>query len=591
MSVGGNSCADEEVQVRLTAAVNRSRPEARQVGRAYQARLVGVISVLTALFGIASVAVGLAPGQRERLHDLTPIVPMPATVAAAAVSVVSGLLLLRVAVGLRRRKRRAWQLATAGAIALVIAYGARGHIGEAGVSAALVVVLWSARARFTAKPDPVARWFAVRVFVQSIALITVFGVAALYLYPDQLDGSPPFWSRVQEVLYGIVGLPGPLALRGERFSTVLHATLLSLGLLSVVVATLLSLRPPEPVAELSDADELRLRQLLAERGRRDSLAYFATRRDKSLVWSASGKAAIGYRVVSGVALVSGDPVGDPEAWPGAIAAFAKLVEDYAWTPAVLGCGERAATVFRRELGLSALELGDEAVVEVAHFCLSGRPMRGVRQACARVERAGYTAAVRRSSAIAPAEFAQLRLAAARWRGGGAERGYSMALSRLGDDRDGDCVVVTAHRNAQLCAVLHFVPWGADGLSLDLMRRDRTSDNGLNEFLIAELMHAAPALGVSRVSLNFAVFRDALERGERIGAGPVLRAWRRVLLIASRWWQIDSLYRFNAKFLPSWEPRYLSYPSARDLPRISLAALQAESFLTRPRRLARWLKRP
>ena len=85
-----------------------------------------------------------------------------------------------------------------------------------------------------------------------------------------------------------------------------------------------------------------------------------------------------------------------------------------------------------------------------------------------------------------------------------------------------------------------------------------------------------------MSLNFAVFRDAIERGERIGAGPVLRLWRRLLLFASRWWQIESLYRFNVKFRPDWEPRFLSFPNSRDLPRIAVAALEAEAFLVRPR---------
>ena len=59
----------------------------------------------------------------------------------------------------------------------------------------------------------------------------------------------------------------------------------------------------------------------------------------------------------------------------------------------------------------------------------------------------------------------------------------MALSRIGDPADPDCVVVTAHQDGTLRGLLHFVPWGSDGLSLDLMRRDRTADNGLNEFLV------------------------------------------------------------------------------------------------------------
>ena len=185
-----------------------------------------------------------------------------------------------------------------------------------------------------------------------------------------------------------------------------------------------------------------------------------------------------------------------------------------------------------------------------------------------------------------AEVQRLCQVAGTWRVDAVERGFSMALSRLGDPSDGDCVVVTARRDDALVGLLHFVPWGADGLSLDLMRRDRGSDNGLNEYMITELMRACPSLGVTRVSLNFAVFRDALERGGRIGAGPVLRLWRRVLLIASRWWQIDSLYRFNAKFQPQWHPRFVCYPAARDVPRVALAALEAEAFLVRPRLLKR-----
>ena len=71
---------------------------------------------------------------------------------------------------------------------------------------------------------------------------------------------------------------------------------------------------------LTDEDEARMRAPARAHGARDSLGYFALRRDKSVVWSERGKACIAYRVVSGVMLASGDPLGDPEAWPGAIAA-------------------------------------------------------------------------------------------------------------------------------------------------------------------------------------------------------------------------------------------------------------------------------
>ncbi len=154
------------------------------------------------------------------------------------------------------------------------------------------------------------------------------------------------------------------------------------------------------------------------------------------------------------------------------------------------------------------------------------------------------------------------------------------------------MVATATQDGVLKAILHFVPWGADGLSLDLMRRDRAAAPGLNDFLIVETIKNGDKLGVKRISLNFAVFRAALERGERIGAGPVLRAWRGVLVFLSRWFQIESLYKFNAKFGPQWVPRFLVFPNTRDTPRIGVAALEAEAFLVWPtievRRAARRL---
>jgi lysyl-tRNA synthetase class 2 len=170
-------------------------------------------------------------------------------------------------------------------------------------------------------------------------------------------------------------------------------------------------------------------------------------------------------------------------------------------------------------------------------------------------------------------------AAEAFRTGSVERGYSMALSRLGDPADGDCLLVLARDDrGRLRGVLQFVPWGGDGLSLDLMRGDRSAENGLTELMIVTAIEAAAALGMRRVSLNFAVLRSVFARAEELGAGPVLRLWHRLLRLASRLWQIESLYRANAKYRPRWQPRYLCFPTARDLPRIAVAALTAEAFL-------------
>ncbi len=550
-------------------------------------RWVPVTAALLCLtVGLIDLVSAVTQGDRGRLRELRQYVPGGVSNASTALTLVTGILLVLVARGLRRRKRRAFRVA---ALLLAVSVGLHVLKGldveEASISGALLVVLVVLRSEFYAKGDPRTRWRAVGAFLFLLAASYGLGMALVGTRADTLATPYSFTRASEHVFVGLLGFEGPLTFtndrRGHRADDLIGDALLSLGLLTAVSTAYLVLRPAEPAARLSPDDEARMRVLLARYGHQDSLGYFALRRDKSVLWSASGKACVAYRVVSGVMLASGDPLGDPEAWPGAIEAFLTEADAHAWTPAVMGCSEVAGTAWSRA-GLAALEIGDEAVVEVADFSLEGRAMRNVRQAVNRVERAGYTTRVCRVSEISREEGVRLRAQANAWRGADTERGFSMALGRFGDLQDQACALVMAFQGDNLRAFLHFVPWGDDGLSLDLMRRDRDADNGLNELLIVAALRASSELGVKRLSLNFAVFRSALERGERLGAGPVIRAWRGFLLFASRWFQIESLYRFNAKFRPDWEPRYVCYPTARDLPRVALAALEAEAFLVWPR---------
>ncbi|MYR60455.1 DUF2156 domain-containing protein, partial [Streptomyces sp. SID625] len=509
----------------------------------------------------------------------------------------AGVLLLLLAHGLRRRKRRAWRAAVAllpAGAAAEFAY--RHSVVGVVIALALLTPLVLHRKEFSALPDPRSRWRALTNFVLMSAGSLALGMLIVSVHTDRMVGDPSVADRLTHVVYGLVGFEGPVDYQGNTSWTVAFS-LGALGWITAVTTIYLAFRPEHPAARLTEEDEVQLRALLAKHGRRDSLGHFALRRDKAVVFSPSGKAAVTYRVVSGVMLASGDPIGDVEAWPGAIERFMDEAKAHSWTPAVMGCSETGGEVWTRETGLDALELGDEAVVDVADFSLAGRAMRNVRQMVKRIERAGYETRVRRIRDLGDAELERVREAAEDWRGTDTERGFSMALGRIGDAADGDCLIATAHKQddepgefGDLKAILHFVPWGEDGVSLDLMRRDRSADPGMNELLIVAALQAAPKFGISRVSLNFAMFRSALARGEKIGAGPVLRAWRGLLVFLSRWFQIESLYKFNAKFQPRWEPRFVVYRSSSDLARIGFAAMQAEGFVNLALPVPRFLRR-
>jgi len=226
----------------------------------------------------------------------------------------------------------------------------------------------------------------------------------------------------------------------------------------------------------------------------------------------------------------------------------------------------------------AIDIGDEAIIRVKDFTLEGRPMANVRQMVNRIRRKGYLCETLQWSEIDQASRENLRKLAKEWRYGATERGFSMSMDRFGDDVDAGTYITIARLNGSIKGFQYYVPWTTDSLSLDRMQRERGTDAGINELMIAETVEFARINGMANISLNFAAFRSLFERADKISAGPITLASRNLIRFASNFFQVESLYRFNAKFQPEWETRYVLYPKTSDLPKVAWAALRAEQFI-------------
>jgi len=450
----------------------------------------------------------------------------------------------------------------------------------AGLVSAVVlsVLLWWARPAFPARVAPASRLRAGATLAVGLALPSILSVGLTETFPGTLSEGR---QRLAWAIRAAVGLPPDNADPEYAGHHGNHWIVQTVGLFSagVLVAALLAfLRAGRRQRLLTADEELIIRRLLLAHGDRDSLGYFATRRDKAVVFSARADAAVTYRVIGSVGLASGDPLGSADAWDEAVAGWISRMRVHGWSPAAVSASEDGARAYVRA-GLKALPMGDEAVVDVKSFTLTGTTMQPVRRAVARVVRAGYTVRVARHGSLSAAEFAEIADLAERGRGDEDERGFSMALGRLGDPADGRCVAVLAYDAAGvLRALLSLVPWGAHGLSLDLMRRDPEAENGITEYLVAGLMAAGSDLGVDRVSLNFAVLRAVFSAAERVGAGPIVRLGNAALTIASRFWQLKGLYRSNERYLPRWVPRYLCFDDSLAITSVAAAAGVAEGFV-------------
>jgi lysyl-tRNA synthetase, class II len=511
---------------------------------------------------------------------LLPVVP----------NLVYAALLIVLAVGLRRRLQAAWWFLVV--LLLVVPSIARAQAVVAGdellfnvigltVSVVLLVVAVRARSQFSARTARAATVRALLLFIGGVLVVTVVGSWLLLQFTDSTAAQTG--RAIADTLLGDLGM---VADPGFHAPLWVRLVVSAMGATVVLGSAVVLFRAPAHTRRLGAVDEAAVRMMLRDHGDLDSLGYFATRRDKAVVWDhddpEQARAGVSYRVVRGVSLASGNPVGDPLRWPAAIDAWRRDARANGWSLAVMAAGSEGARAFE-DAGLTVFEIGDEAILDLLSFSLNAPGLKPVRQAVSRLHRRGYVVEVRRHDALTAQDFDRLAVSASSWRGdGGDERGFSMALGRLGDPLDGDCVLVEARdAEGELRGFISLVPWGRNGLSLDLMRRDPSADNGLVELLVSSLAEQAPRLAVRRVSLNFAMFREAFTRGEELGAGPMARLGRQALLLASRNWQLESLYRSNAKYLPEWQPRFICFEYSSDLPRVGVAAGSAEGFLTAP----------
>jgi lysyl-tRNA synthetase class 2 len=534
-----------------------------------------LLAWVVAATGALGILDAVLPARSHTL--LTELAPERVAGVAGGLVAPLGFALVVVALGLARRSRRAYQTAVGLLVGLTVLHELHGFDFGALAAASVAVLLVARRHDFDVLGDPDTRPRILIFAVGALIAIGLYGVAAIWI--NRVAADRPF-----TIAFALGQTGRALAGLSLAGSPVLGAGVGHWFPVSVFVAGLVAAAwllhawlAPWRYRLRQEARERELARELVDAWGVDTLSPFVLRADKSYFFSEDDRAFLAYRVVGGVAVVSGDPIGPPGSFDELVHGFARFAGSRGWRLAILGASERCLDLYRRH-GLRALYHGDEAVLETASFSLDGRAIRKVRQSVSRLRTAGYRAEVLHPCQI-PAELRdRLEAIAREWRGDEPKRGFVMALDALFRLDDEDAVFVVG-RDSEGAPVgfLHFaVCPAAAALSLSSMPRRRTTPNGFNEWLICEAVEWARRHGFERISLNFAPFAALLAPGAELTA--LQRVERGALLAVKGRFQLDNLLHFNRKFFPVWEKRFVVYERRLDLPRVGLAALAAEAYL-------------
>ncbi len=535
-------------------------------------RVRAFIAMATALAGFMNILSALFPAFHWRYLLLRDLVPVRVINDSDVATVLLGVVLILLANGLAKRHRRAMQL-TLGVLALsAVLHITKGlDYEEALVCLGLAGILFSRRADYVVPSRPInlssafTNTLAFGLLYYAYALIG-FRILARWITPTPtLAGSAlePLRLAVDTPMYHYHGY------QAHWFG----GSLIALGIAAVGFSALLVLRPLIPIPPSTAADRDRVWELIRRFGH-DTLSYFALRDDRSYFFDESRQAFLSYKIWRNVALVGGDPVGPAGRIGPLTVAFVEFCRANGLIPCFLGTNGRHLSMYQA-LGLRVLKIGEEAVIRLAGFNPAALK-RKVRRAERHCTEAGISAEMFSADRL-PAELREQALRISRgWvnERGKLERGFSMTLGRVPRQQDPDARVLIARQSERVVGFLTFVPvFGANGWSLDMMRRDSDTPNGLTAFMVIQAARQLQSEGFDFMSLNFA----SLSSTEATIREPrVVTTLRRFLFEnLSSVYQLKSLYQFNTKFEPEWASRYLVYGDLVSTGKIIMAVVQAE----------------
>ena len=564
LSLAERPVGQPSVLERLVLAPERARPQALQVVgalpdgatwpvneralmpwvRRRRVRRVAAFGLLTA--GLLNVVFAFLWPVRW-LRPVGDLLPFSIHHVSGLVAVVGGLALAGVARGVRHGYRRAWLAALVILLMSVVYRLAQGAAWE-GTGIASLAGLWLLfeHRHFRVSPAGLRRvlGWAIMASLVAVALAAVLNVAFISTRETR--------DIIMAALVGTVLLVLATALPGRERR-----------------------RTGDERARAFD----RARAIFDRYGG-DTLDYFALRDDKS--WLFSGNTLVAYSVINRVMLVSPDPIGPVDERLDAWSDVMDLADTNGWYLCVLGASSAWLPIYRAA-GLSPLYMGDEAIVDCQTFSLKGKSMKSLRGAYNRITKSGYRVAVMPALEASAELRTQLEDLATETRQGEAERGFSMTLSRMFDERDtGLLLAVCMDADGKPVAFNQYIPAShVNGYSLDLMRRtsDPYAPNGLTDFVIIETINWMAERGLNGLGLNFAVMR-AVVAGET-DSGRWTSAEKSLLHHFSESMQIESLWNFNKKYGPQWRPRYSVADNRAHLPRAGLAIARAESVAELP----------
>ncbi|WP_371829027.1 bifunctional lysylphosphatidylglycerol flippase/synthetase MprF [Rhodococcoides kyotonense] len=335
-------------------------------------------------------------------------------------------------------------------------------------------------------------------------------------------------------------------------------------------------------AETDSAERARA-TLVASSG--SALSWMTTWRGNTYWFSPDGQSYVAYRVISGVALTTGDPVGPRERLRENVVGFAEFASKNGWIPCFYSVTP-AVREITDSIGWGGIQVGEETILDLDELAFTGKRFQDVRTALNRATKAGVRAEWIRFPDAPLAITDQITAISEEWVAdkGMPEMGFTLGGLEEVDDEQVRCLIAVDDSRT-VHGVTSWMPVYENGeivgWTLDFMRRRSEGFRPTMEFLIASAAIMLKEEGVRFLSLSGAPLAKVDDGSPKEGTPEELtfsRLLDRLLDVLGKTLEpvygFRSLLAFKSKFQPRYESMHMTYADPAALPSIGNAVGRA-----------------
>ncbi|WP_240155211.1 phosphatidylglycerol lysyltransferase domain-containing protein [Chitinophaga sp. Cy-1792] len=522
--------------------------------------------ILIFLLGMVNIFSVLTPPLAYRMHMLRAYIPGTSIHASNLLVVFLGLVLLVTATFLFRGLRSAWVVALSVSLLSVV-----GHISKAldyeEASLALItsIILIITAKQYRVKSNPQLINIGVVTAIATFGIVLLFGSIGFYFLNVRHFGIDFTWLQsLRHAFHGFMLLDDdglvPVTRFGREFMSAIRV--LGVGAWAFLFYTII--RPYLHITKHSNTALEKARFYLSQYGN-SPMDYFKVGNDKLLFVSEKFEGFIAYRVASSFAIVLEEPVCSEENKLSLLQEFEEQCKKMGLRPAFYRVDEES-TYYFNHLKKKKMLIGQEAIMDLRNFTLSGKDKKSLRNGLNSLANKGYVTQMHEAPQ-SDKMLADLRAVSDEWlkQYEVKELTFSQGLFDEEVIRQQD-VFTVSNAEGEVVAFLNIIPDYAPGeCTYDLIRKRSDAPGGVMDALIIALIQDAQAKGLEFLNLGM-VPMSGISQPQNTAERMVKYAYEKLRFFR----HYQGLREFKDKYATEWTNKYLVYEHDFDLLQLPVA---------------------